>query len=688
MTKRSLNYKIDPKKRNGSIKVNLESPLFKKYETKISGKKYLFFHNPERCFTDSIGTPELPREFIQVAIPDRGAKFELKVSDVRSKKEKTKIPVIPVAERTEDGIFHSPDKEFYGKTSPLYNNLIEIIGTRTSGGIRVLDLVVNWVNYTPNITQSESKSVDQTGELEIINSFKFNLGFIISNRFELDFPRTFDLPGKDSSELDDILGHRELQEQLESLHEHEYTMDFDPNLPTIGGAVRVGPKTEGEYLIIIDEENYCAVKELVTEKRKKYSVKIVTIQQIMNDFGWRRIRIGVNSVYRKIPRHEAILSFMLSAYYWDTKPKHLLLVGDHDVIPGYLMNIEFKNQNIRSDQRYTSLADDDWESWCTFGRICTNDFNKIEDICNHIVNYKNLTQGNWTRKVTMAGWVPRSPLRYDYDEQGNRSIVVSGLFPDAGELEEKQARGFGDLPDPLPGEASTWHYVNQTNHYNVARHFQWKECHKDNQETDCTTHSRTYDVNPLLNVDYWGLRTSSRQSLIDEINDGTIIMNYSGHGTDRNWVNIGHTHCDWGLNANNRYTCLNRLSPGNELKFWKINIDELNTQNKPPFVISNSCMTGEIYDINRPNEETFSEKWQRDLKAIAIYAADVSIPTYFGDTIGPFIFEAIVRYNKKKIGEIIVTANRRILNRYTSNLIKDAIRTFRIFGDPDTELLF
>ena len=224
MTKRSLNYKIDPKKRTGSLEVYLESPLFKKYETKVSGKKYLFFHNPKRCFTDSIGSPELPREFIQVAIPDRGAKFELKVRDVRSKKEKTKIPVIPVAERTEDGIFHSPDKDIYGRTTPLNSKLIEIIGTRTSGGIRVLDLVVNWVNYTPNITRLESESVDQTGEMEIVNSFKFNLDFKLSNRFELDFPRTFDLPGKDSAELDDILGQRELEEQLESLYDHTYSL--------------------------------------------------------------------------------------------------------------------------------------------------------------------------------------------------------------------------------------------------------------------------------------------------------------------------------------------------------------------------------------------------------------------------------------------------------------------------------
>ena len=379
---------------------------------------------------------------------------------------------------------------------------------------------------------------------------------------------------------------------------------------------------------------------------------------------------------------------MMSAYYWEEKPKHLLLVGDHDVIPGYLMHINFWNQNIRSDQRYTSLGDNDWESWCTFGRICTNDYNKIEEICSHILNYKNLPQGSWTRKVIMTGFVPRTPIRYDFDDQDNRSIVVAPLYPDWAEDDEKQARGLSDLQDPDPGQATSWHDTNQTNHYNVVRHYMWRECNKYYQETDCPVHGRTHDNNPLLNVDFWGLRTSSRQSLIDEINDGAVIVRYNGHGTDRKWANIGHKHCDWGLNNNNNYACLNQLSPADALGFNKSCIDLLNTQNKPPFIISSACNTGGIYDPSHPYEVTFSEKWQRDLKAIAVYAADVNAASYFADRINTYIFEAIVKDNNKKIGEAVVCANRKILNDHPIGKVKDSIRMFRIFGDPDTELLF
>lgn len=232
----------------------------------------------------------------------------------------------------------------------------------------------------------------------------------------------------------------------------------------------------------------------------------------------------------------------------------------------------------------------------------------------------------------------------NYESGGNgnwtKNVILTGWLP-------RSSQQFATQSD------AGWECVEAIgNHFNIIKRF-------ENNESASGEHI------PLARAE-WEVDNTSKADLIKAINSGALIIRYLGHGTSGSWENIGKKDVDI------------------DEKFNIGDIDTLTVGNKHPFVISASCSTGSITpDI------AFGEKWLVDGKAIGVFAADVTIRTYWDDRITQEIFEHVVRKRNITIGEMLVRAMQSHFEKHGdrgSEYMK-AYTAYRYFGDPDTVLL-
>ena len=469
-----------------------------------------------------------------------------------------------------------------------------------------------------------------------------------------------------------------------------------------------------DYMVIASKSTVAALNEFVAFKQNiiQHNIEVLCIEDIQE-------------ITRQLTeRHKALMLFMHFLHSWKGKPKYLLLVGDCKSLPGY--PVRAFNNNVNSDHRYTVLNDDDYRPWCYVGRISSENPDEIRNICRHLIRYNHLpTESGWHKRVIMTGWTPGSPHRYYFDASGHRETKPYENYPDFGDLDEKEARGLNDTaPVTGIGIPASWHYTNETNGYEVVRSYEWKECsiYLNNgrpslasQHTDCVTHKRIYDPDPLLEIDYWGVRNSSKSTLIHAINSGVVIVKYIGHSDWSHWTNIGHLHCQdsshWDM-CEPLETSLGGTVNERCLTRWDVK-GKIDCRRNPPLILSLSCLAGMIEDPKPDTldheEETFAESWQRTCNAIGVYAASITSPTYYNARIGRYIFRALTQGFMgsgpiKTVGQALSEANCALLRSHIGEngkdkigndfephnvqLVKDAIRIYRYFGDPETKLRY
>ena len=173
------------------------------------------------------------------------------------------------------------------------------------------------------------------------------------------------------------------------------------------------------------------------------------------------------------------------------------------------------------------------------------------------------------------------------------------------------------------------------------------------------------DSKPRAQRELWGALDSTKPSFIDTINNGALILQYFGHGLPHSWDNIGSSA------ANENFT-------NNDLR------SSITLTDKLPLVISATCLTGQIQ-----NEPALSELWQRELKAIGIFAADQVSSTWWNERIVPRIYHQIVTLRRRIVGDILLRAMKNLKDDYGSRLgefEKHTIKMYRYLGDPDTAL--
>ena len=172
----------------------------------------------------------------------------------------------------------------------------------------------------------------------------------------------------------------------------------------------------------------------------------------------------------------------------------------------------------------------------------------------------------------------------------------------------------------------------------------------------------------------WKTRNSTESSLKEVINNGALIVRYLAHGTEYGWFNIGK--------ADNPRSDI-QLTDTRNFKIGRYEEGGITKENwKLPFVISTTCLTGKI------EGRSFAEEWQTHLKAIGVYAADTKSSTFWNDRITQGIFHQIVSKQKKRIGDILISAMQQLFSECDRNVEFDR-RTYlmyRYLGDPDTIL--
>jgi hypothetical protein len=168
-----------------------------------------------------------------------------------------------------------------------------------------------------------------------------------------------------------------------------------------------------------------------------------------------------------------------------------------------------------------------------------------------------------------------------------------------------------------------------------------------------------YDARRLY-LNSYGNPLDLTQELIEEINEGALIVNYSGHGSIELWAN--------------------------EEILNTTDIDSLQNQNRLPVVVTMTCLDG--YYLHPNPFESMAERFLKkaDGGAVAVWS-----PTGIGEASGHTIldrgfYQAVFQEGNTTLGSAIHEANV-WLYQQSGDQYRDLIQTYTLFGDPALNLL-
>ncbi len=313
-------------------------------------------------------------------------------------------------------------------------------------------------------------------------------------------------------------------------------------------------------------------------------------------------------------------------------PGFLLLVGDYDSIPGY--PLAWGDLHYESDSYYSIFEDSQVVPLLATGRISTNDADEVENICEMLMNYPHQEMDECLKKIIMTGFIPR------------------GL----------------DATDCYYWEDAGWQCLKEIDlsHYKAVLRLE--------NDRDIIGQEGGVLGDGDDRREIWRVAGTDKADLSRSIDEGAFIVRYLGHGIDHAWINAG------------KKDTLSADPPVNE-SFNIPDIENLNNNLKLPFVISAACNTGDITPF-----VSFAEKWQRDLKAVGIFAADEPTKSAWNDKITQRILNRIFCSYDRRAGIILNNAMMDLYNDFTgTGIINESFliqmpRIYRYFGDPDTGL--
>jgi hypothetical protein len=375
------------------------------------------------------------------------------------------------------------------------------------------------------------------------------------------------------------------------------------------------------YIIVTTDKMLPVLNKFVeTKQAKGYRVDIQTCERL-------------ESMYPHDVRHEAIKRYVRTGTGPIGESGFLLLVGDHETVPGYPLYWGGANLNFFSDSYYGLRDDNDVIPRLLTGRLSSNDPTIISSICDLLIEYPRNKEQEWLKRIILTGWVPRSP-----------DATCEG-YPDAGTLCVKEIGASHEIVMRFENDLSM----------------------KDGPLGKAETRKRM-----------WRIEGTCKQDLINSIEKGAKIVRYLGHGNTTNWNNVGR--CE-------------RNAQGEIIEdeiLTRYDVYSLNVNWKTPLVISAACETG---DLVMPM--SFAETWQIKLKAIGVFASDDSGPNgYWNDRITERIFHQMIERGECCVGKMLAGAMQQLYNDYKDKNLQPVIkesfviipRMYRYYGDPDTNL--
>lgn len=295
---------------------------------------------------------------------------------------------------------------------------------------------------------------------------------------------------------------------------------YSLSLPSFAFNKGIKTKTGAEYLIITyNEEGF--VKKLGELKNFRIAQGINTKLITTND-------IGGNTV-------DHIKTYISEAYAsWDIPPLAILLVGDHDKIPGPSFQKGQVPKTDISDNYYVDIDGDDLPE-ITIARLPINDLLNLTNYIDRVLEYETSPpnySGYYSHPVTSMGWTDGSQFMFNAE-------VLNGFF--SLELGKNPVQE-NDLFNGTPGDS--WFVAPEALNYFGSGGLNY------------------VPDSPSYLTDWSGNAANINANL----NNGAFIMVNLDHGTELGW-----------------------LSP----EYWKSDIQDINSAD-PFFIISINNFNGKF----------------------------------------------------------------------------------------------
>jgi hypothetical protein len=369
------------------------------------------------------------------------------------------------------------------------------------------------------------------------------------------------------------------------------------------------PPGDGADLIILTHEDFInQANAFKTYREDSLDVIVADIQNVYDEFSW--------GLYDPT----AIRDFVKYAFdNWSIRPSYLLLFGDGDYDYRNILSSDDKNwippfeydedasegATRASDDWYTYVAGDDTDMDLAVGRLPVRTESEAEIVVRKIIQYESEPEfGEWRNTVTLVG----------DDEIGEAKKEESQIHIDALEsIGEKY----------LPGL------------YNLKKIY-------------LTEYPRVPIVDRYL-------KPLAQKDVIDQINRGTLLIDYVGHGNEELWAH------EW---------------------VFKRDRDLPNLENgcKLPLIYAATCAFGWFDNYK---EQSFAEEliYAKNKGAIAVIAASRFCIGYQNETLNKQFIDVLFDESgaTKRIGEALQLAK-------INNSTVENSEMYHLFGDPTMRL--
>lgn len=374
-----------------------------------------------------------------------------------------------------------------------------------------------------------------------------------------------------------------------------------------------GEQTGAKFIIVTHKNFKDAANSLKSYKENQAPVKISTyiadIDEIYNEFSGGSLD------------PTAVRDFLKYAYdNWQIKPEYVLLFGkgtyDYKNIEGYSDNFVPTWQSVESLSLVNSYSTDDFFVRVSgndpvidiaLGRITCRSADEANNIVNKIQDYElNQAKGNWRNLITLVADDGRTSTTYEGSEHTAPSENLANIyFPKSFDINKIYSAAY---PDVLTGQGRR---------------------------------------KPLVN-----------QAIINAMNDGTLFLNYIGHGSPELWAH--------------------------EVIFEKsVSIPQLKND-KYFFLCAATCDFG-YFDI--PNFQSAAEALVMlpNSGAIASFTADRLVYSQINHALNYAFVQALFRSARDTLNLSIPIGKASFLTKRTRVDIND--QKYNILGDPTLRLL-
>lgn len=599
-------------------------------EDLFPGSRWVRVDIAQAGYLEEPGHPMLPQDGLFAYVPDGWAVPPEPITDLTIG-EVTRItisaPVLPAPRPALTGAElgpPEPDPNIYFATTQYPGELVRFHGQPTVGGRRVAHVTLTPIQYVPgeNILlvhgwlsfRLRLVPERRIRGLQPVSQPRYSpIASLVTGAPEDAWPGSLPPPTPEAPWTPGVIRH---DGEL---------------LPTLPPRPLDDPENRGTYLILTTRALREAVTPLAEAKAKRYSVKVVTVQDVLEEFpprpipseppeGWpcdaswkgltAREREGIRRRLRHNVEAEAIARFLRKATEWAEPPAYLLLAGDVtlpddpavEIVPTHFEpytapGAAVPDRLIPSDYYYVTLGEKEalppvashGLPQLMVGRLPFNDPEVMERICRCIAEEYGRPDGEWRRRLLLCAYAD-DPLTRE---------TAAGYMASHQRLLPLLAAWF-QVPDGLV----------------VPRE----------------------------------LPPGAFRQLLSR---GYALVAYRGHGTETGWDGV-------------------RIE------------DVLASKGGPgaPTVLSIACSTAAV---DAPGE-CFGEAWLREGRATGFLGASRPVWTTQNDLFNAHLFDALL-LGERKPGRVLAMAAAWLLRANPgSRYAQDVVRAYLLLGDPDLDI--